>query len=147
MLNISVQEFEEILRDESGNPDVDFINVCTPAEYQAEHIAGVRNVPLDTIFGAVDDLRTKKAVYVHCRSGRRSAKAIETLQSLGVHADLINVDGGLMAWGQHQANKSSDETPEAAPGRLQKTPLMILLVPAIISFIIITLVALLFLRH
>ncbi len=145
MLNISVQEFEEILRDESGNPDIDFINVCTPAEYQAEHIAGVRNVPLDTLFGAVDELRTKKTVYVHCRSGRRSAKAIETLQSLGVHADLVNVDGGLIAWSQHQTDKAT--TSEAAPGKLQKTPLMVLLVPAIISFIIITLVALLFLRH
>jgi adenylyltransferase/sulfurtransferase len=147
MLNISVQEFEKILRDESGNPDIDFINVCTPAEYQAEHIAGVRNVPLDTLFGAVDELRTKKTVYVHCRSGRRSAKAIETLQSLGVHADLVNVDGGLIVWSQHQASKSATEKSGAAPGKLQKTPLMVLLVPAIISFIIITLVALLFLRH
>jgi rhodanese-related sulfurtransferase len=146
MLNISVQEFEEILKNESGNPDIDFINVCTPEEYQAEHIAGVRNVPLDTIFGAVDDLRTKKAVYVHCRSGRRSAKAIETLQSLGVHADLVNVDGGLMAWSQHQAGKLSAAN-ETVPGKLQKTPLIVLLVPAIISFIVITLVALLFLRH
>jgi hypothetical protein len=83
---------------------------------------------------------------VFCRSGRRSAKAIETLQSLGVHADLVNVDGGLMAWSQHQASKSST-TAKASSDKLQKTPLMVLLVPAIISFIIITLVALLFLRH
>jgi rhodanese-related sulfurtransferase len=74
--------------------------VCTPAEYNEKHIAGVRNVPLDEIARRVQEFSGKKTVYVHCRSGNRSAKAIDLLKSLGVKAELVNVSGGLMAWGK-----------------------------------------------
>lgn len=98
MKQISVQAFKEIINAESNNTTVDFINVCTPAEYKEKHIAGVRNVPLDEIATHTNEFANKKTVYVHCRSGNRGQKAIETLTALGVTAELINVEGGLLAW-------------------------------------------------
>ncbi len=98
MKHITVEEFQKALHEGNTSPEVDFINVCTPEEYAEHHIAGVRNVPLDALFGHVDELRNKKTIYVHCRSGRRSEKAIETLHALGVNGELINVSGGLIAW-------------------------------------------------
>jgi rhodanese-related sulfurtransferase len=73
--------------------------VCTPAEYKEKHIDGARNMPLDTLSTEqANELNNKKTVYIHCNSGSRACQAIEKLQSLGVNADLINVQGGLMAW-------------------------------------------------
>lgn len=100
MKQISVQTFKEVVQAEEQNPTVDYINVCTPAEYDEKYIPGVRNVPLDELERHVGEFADKKTLYVHCRSGNRSRQAIEKLQKLGVGAELINVDGGLMAWDQ-----------------------------------------------
>lgn len=98
MQQISVQAFKEIIAAERSNPSVDFINVCTPSEYEERHIEGVRNVPLDEIEKHAEEFAQKKTIYVHCRSGKRSAKAISTLQALGLRAELVNVAGGIQAW-------------------------------------------------
>lgn len=98
MRHISVDSFKEVVDAERGNSSVDFINVCTPAEYKEKHIEGVRNVPLDALSQHVGEFAGKQTVYVHCRSGRRAEQAIATLHTLGVTAELVNVEGGLMAW-------------------------------------------------
>jgi rhodanese-related sulfurtransferase len=98
MRHISVHSFKEVVQAEAGNSAVDFINVCTPAEYKEKHIKGVRSVPLDEIASRVNEFKGKQTVYVHCRSGKRANQAIETMHSLGVTAELVNVEGGILAW-------------------------------------------------
>lgn len=98
MKHISISAFKEVIESEANNPTVDFINVCTPAEYKEKHIKGVRSVPLDILHTRVAELNQKKTVYIHCRSGNRGRQAIEKLQTLGVTAELVNVEGGLLAW-------------------------------------------------
>ncbi len=100
MRHITVHGFKEVVQAEQGNSAVDFINVCTPAEYKEKHIEGVRSVPLDEITSHVNEFKGKQTVYVHCRSGKRATQAIETLQSLGVTAELVNVEGGILAWAE-----------------------------------------------
>lgn len=98
MQHISVEELKRSIEKHNADPDVDFIDVCTPAEHNAAHIEGVRNVPLNEIMAHVDEFKGKKAVYVHCRSGGRSQIAIHQLKAAGIDADLINVEGGISAW-------------------------------------------------
>ena len=98
MKHISPHAFEEVLSAESNNPSVDFINVCTPAEFKEKNIPGVRNVPLDTLEKRAGEFADKRTIYVHCRSGKRGQQAVEKLINLGVTADLVNVEGGLLAW-------------------------------------------------
>lgn len=98
MKHITVDSFKEVLSAETQNSTVDFINVCTPAEYAERHIPGVRSVPLDEFEKHRDEFKDKKTIYIHCRSGKRGEKAIEKLQALGVTAELVNVTGGIMAW-------------------------------------------------
>tara|TARA_B100000745_G_scaffold295494_1_gene239640 strand:+ start:1552 stop:2073 length:522 start_codon:yes stop_codon:yes gene_type:complete len=98
MKHISVESFKEVVQVEANNTSVDFINVCTPAEYKEKHIHGVRSVPLDEIDSHIDEFQGKKTIYVHCLSGKRGARAVQQLQALGVTAELVNVEGGLMAW-------------------------------------------------
>lgn len=109
MKHISVSTFKEVVESEANNSTVDFINVCTPAEYKEKHIKGVRSVPLDTLHTKVDELNKKKTIYIHCRSGSRGRQAIEKLQSLGVTAELVNVEGGILAW-EEAGNETGSHT-------------------------------------
>ena len=95
---IDVHAFKEALDLSRNNQSVDFINVCTPVEYKEQHITGVRCVPLDQIDQHIDDFKDKKQIYIHCRSGSRGAQAAQALAEAGVTAELINMEGGLMAW-------------------------------------------------
>lgn len=98
MKEISVREFKDVIASQQGGEEVDFINVCTPAEFKECHIEGVRNVPMNDLAARLSELDDKSKVYVHCRSGARACKAINQLTDLGVKAELINIRGGLEAW-------------------------------------------------
>jgi rhodanese-related sulfurtransferase len=73
------------------------IDVRSPEEFAAGHVASAKNIPLGEVearlaeFGAAD-----KEVYVICQAGGRSAKASATLASKGYHP--VNVEGGTGAW-------------------------------------------------
>lgn len=98
MKHISVSTFRHILEAEKTNSAIAFINVCTPDEYAAKHIDGVKSVPLDQLESRIGELNGKETIYVHCRSGNRSKLAIQVLERLGLQAELVNVEGGIMAW-------------------------------------------------
>ena len=61
------------------------LDVRTPEEYQAEHIPGALNLPVDQIGTRIQQIATDKTtpLYVHCQSGGRSARAKVTLEKLG----------------------------------------------------------------
>ncbi len=115
MKHINISAFKEVLTAEKSNSTVDFINVCTPVEYKEKHIQGVRSVPLDEIASHLSEFKNKETIYVHCRSGNRSRKAIEKLEELGIKAELVNVEGGIMAW---------DEAGYSTMSLTKKMPLM-----------------------
>ncbi len=98
MKHINISTFKKILEVEGSNDSIDFINVCTPVEYSEKHISGVRSVPLDELPKHLKEFQSKKTIYIHCRSGKRGEKAVETLEKMGVSAELVNVEGGLLAW-------------------------------------------------
>jgi phage shock protein E len=61
------------------------LDVRTPEEFAAGHMPGALNVPVDVVAArAPSELAPLDApVVVYCRTGRRSARATELLQSLG----------------------------------------------------------------
>ena len=65
-----------------GAPVVD---VRTSREYQASHVQGSTNVPLDELERRIVEVAPDKnaPVFVHCQSGGRSAAATQKLQSMG----------------------------------------------------------------
>lgn len=78
---------------EAGSPVFD---VRQPDEYEEAHAPGVTLVPLDQVPDRVDEFPTDGEVYVICKSGGRSAKAVEFLRQRNV--DAVNVTGGTLAW-------------------------------------------------
>ena len=101
MDSISVTELNALLEAEAD--DVVLIDVRNPSEADVASIAGSHLIPLSTIENgdAVDQVRSLaqgKRLYVHCKLGGRSARAVQMLGSHGIEA--INVDGGIDAWAQ-----------------------------------------------
>jgi rhodanese-related sulfurtransferase len=76
-----------------------FIDVRTAQEYDAGHIPGA--VLIDVNSDAFDEMiqkLDKNTVYVvYCRSGMRSAKASEKMNSIGIK-NVYNVSGGFNDW-------------------------------------------------
>ncbi len=74
------------------------VDVRTPAEFGARHVAGSRLVPLDQLAGRIDEVRATPAPrLLLCRSGTRAETARRLLEGLGV-GGLTVVDGGIEAF-------------------------------------------------
>ncbi|MEU2127932.1 rhodanese-like domain-containing protein [Streptomyces sp. NPDC018352] len=75
------------------------LDVRTPGEFQASHIPGAYNVPLDTLREHRMELgrHLDEDVVLVCRSGARATKAEEALAEAGL-PNLRVLDGGMMAW-------------------------------------------------
>lgn len=90
----------ELARLRADRPDTRLLDVRTPGEFEAEHIQGAYNVPLDTLGEHGPEIRAAVAapVVLVCRSGQRARKAEEALKSAGMD-NLYVLDGGMNAWG------------------------------------------------
>ncbi len=94
MNSISVSELKEMM---DNNEDFHLIDVREAHEYEAANINATL-IPLSEIAGRHGEFPKDKKVIVHCRSGKRSADAIAFLsQNLG-YTNLVNLEGGIMAW-------------------------------------------------
>ncbi len=81
-------------------PDIQVLDVRTPAEYAEGHLKDAIRVTWgedDFEKQAKAALDLKRPVLVYCRSGRRSTAATESLQKLGFK-NLKNLEGGIVAW-------------------------------------------------
>jgi len=69
------------------------IDVRTPAEFNAGHVKGSTNIPLDKISTKIDKIKQlKKPVVLCCQSGMRSAQATSILKGKGIE-DVHNGGG------------------------------------------------------
>ena len=71
------------------------LDVREEYEYQDGHIKGAINLPLREILEKKDTLPKDKDIYVYCRSGHRSADAVNFLKSLGFEK-IHNIEGGFI---------------------------------------------------
>ena len=79
------------------------IDVRNPPEAEIAVIPGAILIPLDQIENGtaverIQQLAAGKSLYVHCKLGGRSAKALIALKRHGIEG--INVAGGIDAWSQ-----------------------------------------------
>jgi sulfur-carrier protein adenylyltransferase/sulfurtransferase len=92
---VSVQEMKQAL----GDPKlgIKVIDVREPDEYQIAHIDGVPLVPLSVLPQRFTELDPNQRIYIHCKSGVRSLKALHFLREQGFKY-LKSVKGGISAW-------------------------------------------------
>src|ERR1700726_1376578 len=72
------------------------LDVREPHEYQICNLNG-KLIPLGELPRRVNELDSSREMVVHCRSGKRSAEAIQFLQKAGFKK-LWNLKGGVLAW-------------------------------------------------
>lgn len=91
--DISVEDLEK-LRDEGA--DFVLLDVREPHEVEICEIGG-RVIPLGQLAERKGELDPGAHIVVYCRSGGRSAKAVEILRGAGF-GNAWNVNGGILAW-------------------------------------------------
>ena len=91
MRQVSAEEFV-VLKKEN---ELSGLDVRKQSEYDAQHVNGLNNFPLDFINRKMKDLNKDKEYYLHCKSGYRSMVAASILQARGFH--VIDIAGGFDA--------------------------------------------------
>ncbi len=82
------------LKLELKKKNIQFIDVRTPGEFEANRIKDFKNIPLNELPGRVSELDANKETYVICQSGMRSSKAASILKK-NSFTNVINVRGGM----------------------------------------------------
>ena len=101
--SVSAEKLHSISAQEAANLQTEkkaiIIDVREDSEWQAEHIAGAIHIPLKQLEERLAELKPyqNEKIITQCRSGMRSAKAAELLQSSGFN-NVYNMEGGLNAW-------------------------------------------------
>ena len=74
-----------------------FIDVREPHEYQICSIPGAKLIPLGELPKRLSELDPSSEIIAHCKSGMRSAKAVDLLKQSGFKK-ARNMKGGILAW-------------------------------------------------
>jgi len=93
---ISEIQVEELKRRLDAKEDLFVLDVREPHEYQICNIGG-HLIPLGDLPRRVNELDSSREIVAHCRSGVRSAKAVDFLQQAGFKK-VHNLAGGILAW-------------------------------------------------
>jgi adenylyltransferase/sulfurtransferase len=101
---VTVQEMKRALDDPKLGVRV--IDVREPDEHQIAHVGGVPLFPLSTLPQKFTELDANQTLYIHCKSGIRSLKALKFLREQGFKY-VKSVKGGISAW--------SDEIDHSVP--------------------------------
>src|SRR5580658_9018667 len=98
-------QVEELKRRLDKGDDIFVLDVREPHEYQICNLGG-HLIPLGDLPKRVSELDSSREIVAHCRSGKRSADAVEFLQKAGFKK-IWNLKGGILAW--------SDEVDPSVP--------------------------------
>lgn len=78
------------------HPTIMLLDVRKKSEYDAEHIIGAENLPLDNINSEMSRVDRDTTYYVHCAGGYRSVIFISIMMARG-YKNLVNVKSGFKA--------------------------------------------------
>lgn len=94
MGKITVNELAKKMSEEDS---VCLIDVRSPGEYKSVCIQGAKNIPLDQLEHAIEELKEEHELHIMCHAGGRSQQACELLRSKGL-GNIVDVQGGMQDW-------------------------------------------------
>ncbi len=100
--SIDALELEKEMK--SASPPV-VIDVRQPEERENGVIAGDKNIPLGELDKHYSELPKDKPIVFYCRSGRRSANAVELLKQKG-YRNVKSLIGGINAWSKEAGRQT-----------------------------------------
>lgn len=96
MKEITVGRLKEMI---DKGEDFQLIDVREEHEFDICNIGG-ELIPMGEVFDNIDKISKDKPVVMHCRSGKRSANVITALEQEHGFTNLLNLQGGILAWAQ-----------------------------------------------
>jgi adenylyltransferase/sulfurtransferase len=75
------------------------IDVRSPIEQQVSRIQGAISIPLEQLSERLGDFDKDQEIVVFCRTGRRSARALQLMRKAGFD-HVRNMVGGINAWAE-----------------------------------------------
>ncbi len=94
--NVPEIQVEELKRKLDAQENIFILDVREPHEYQICNLQGYL-LPLGDLPKRVHELDSSREIVAHCRSGVRSAKAVDFLRQAGFRK-VKNLAGGILAW-------------------------------------------------
>ncbi len=95
---VSVQDMKRAMEDSAK--DIAFLDVREYDEAEIAKIDGVPLIPLGELPQRFTELDPNQIIYIHCKVGARSLKAVEFLRKQGFKY-CKSVTGGITAWSEH----------------------------------------------
>jgi len=83
----------------SAGNNLRLLDVREPHELQISHLDGATVIPLGQLASRLSELNSAEDMVVFCKSGTRSARALELLVSAGFRK-VKNLKGGINAWAE-----------------------------------------------
>jgi glyoxylase-like metal-dependent hydrolase (beta-lactamase superfamily II)/rhodanese-related sulfurtransferase len=84
------------LADRFEQEGMNVLDVRKASEYNAQHVIGAQNFPLDFINSNMSEVSRDKRYFLHCAGGYRSMITASILKSRGYN-DVVNIKGGYKA--------------------------------------------------
>ena len=105
LINEARQRIREVspraAADMRKRPDVLFLDVREPNEWNLGHVPGAMHIPRGTLESGVEPRIPRDAtVVVYCAAGNRSALAADTMQQLG-YSNVVSMADGWRGWVQN----------------------------------------------
>jgi rhodanese-related sulfurtransferase len=96
---VTVSQARDLIQKSAGDAQFVILDVRTPEEFAQGHLSGAVNVNLmapdfERRLGALD---RGKTYLVYCRTGNRSAKAIQIMGRLGFRS-VYHMSEGIVGW-------------------------------------------------
>lgn len=95
--NVSPDEAEALIK---NSPKLLILDVRTPDEFAAGHIAGAKNVDFfgDDFEKQIAALDPARPLLVHCAAGNRSAQALKQIEALKKFEVIYHLKAGFSGW-------------------------------------------------
>ncbi len=97
--DVTVEQARQLVQERGGKADFVILDVRTPEEFAGGRLPGAVNVDIQvpdfqSRLGALD---RGKTYLVYCRTGNRSARAIQVMQRLGFQS-VYHMTEGILRW-------------------------------------------------
>jgi len=95
--NTAVEVYKEIM--DTNKPHT-LLDVRPAHEFEICSLPNSINIPFSDLSKRVDELKQDQlvSIYILCRRGNDSQRAVKLLKEVGFNNQLFNITGGLVAW-------------------------------------------------
>lgn len=100
---LTAKQARQLLEKHSGNSDFILLDIRTPKEYAQGHISGafLLDYYRPSFKASLQRLDRNKTYLIYCRSGNRSSRTLNLIQSLGFRK-VYHLKDGIIDWNRER---------------------------------------------